>query len=512
MSSESTARMSFRSNMQQMFAALEISAGEDASATAESGGSQASAKENPGASSLLNGNQVRAETPSQPTLQSPTAQSIQASATSTHSAPISDQEAVSEAEEETDSSAASGGIHSSHTKSSVDDRPAAAKLKPLQQGSLSLLDATAVATQLFQPVQQATIAKAPPPNASQLATINTSDTDAGEHTGVTSRSPGSHLSVSNAGAAPNRESSPETPASDADGAIASRSATANHSPETATQQPTADGAVSNQSSEKDPSGPDPADPSTPSAADIGTTASLSSNSAAEPIRPQIAAARATTSSESIRGNRSGDSMLNPAAVEGIHIQPSAAAAGAAVVCDTATALPSTPGAGPSLDAHAGVSTADTFSTLDGASNSMHATWVHAGAHQAEAGFEDPVLGWVSVRAGVNAGAISAVVVPGSADATQALGAHMAGLHDYLQEQHSPVDSLTLADSTGTGANQGMQHQGQPQSEHNNQTASAQALSSIPPASSSPAQTTNVSGSNSPPILSGSGGRHISVMA
>jgi hypothetical protein len=101
---------------------------------------------------------------------------------------------------------------------------------------------------------------------------------------------------------------------------------------------------------------------------------------------------------------------------------------------------------------------ETFAALD-ADAVQGASWLHAGAHSAEAGFEDPALGWVSVRADLNAGAVHASVVPGTADAAQALGAHMAGLNAYLHEQRTPVGTVTLASpdtnpDLGQGAQQG----------------------------------------------------------
>jgi hypothetical protein len=91
---------------------------------------------------------------------------------------------------------------------------------------------------------------------------------------------------------------------------------------------------------------------------------------------------------------------------------------------------------------------------------------------------------------------------------------MAGLHDYLAEQHSPIETLTLASSqnsgTDGGLHQGMQHQGQQQSAQDNR-ADAQALSTIAPATTL-AQATHISSDESPATQPGSGGRYISVMA
>jgi len=107
---------------------------------------------------------------------------------------------------------------------------------------------------------------------------------------------------------------------------------------------------------------------------------------------------------------------------------------------------------------------DTFAALDAEDAASAPTWVHAGTRSAEAGYEDPALGWVGVRADMSGGGVHASLVPGSADAAQALGSQMAGLNTYLTEHRTPVESLTLAAPEsrwiGQGAdqetNQGMQ--------------------------------------------------------
>jgi len=63
---------------------------------------------------------------------------------------------------------------------------------------------------------------------------------------------------------------------------------------------------------------------------------------------------------------------------------------------------------------------------------------------AEAGFKDPTLGWVGVRAQADAGGVHAAVVPASADASQALSSNMTNLSAYLNEHHTPVQTLTMA--------------------------------------------------------------------
>jgi hypothetical protein len=94
---------------------------------------------------------------------------------------------------------------------------------------------------------------------------------------------------------------------------------------------------------------------------------------------------------------------------------------------------------------------ETFATLDAEPPSAPATWVHAGSSQAEAGFNDPNLGWVSVRADQAGGAIHATLVPGSNEAASALSSHLDGLNAYLDSRHSPVQSLTVGEPEGRSA-------------------------------------------------------------
>ncbi len=108
---------------------------------------------------------------------------------------------------------------------------------------------------------------------------------------------------------------------------------------------------------------------------------------------------------------------------------------------------------------------ETFAALDGGAGAGTG-WIHAGAHSAEAGFEDPALGWVGVRADLGANGVHAAVVPGSAEAVQALGGHMAGLNAYLSEHHAPVETVTLAAPDARGAASGMSQEMQQGSGHN----------------------------------------------
>jgi hypothetical protein len=79
-------------------------------------------------------------------------------------------------------------------------------------------------------------------------------------------------------------------------------------------------------------------------------------------------------------------------------------------------------------------------------------WTRAGHLQAEAGYQDPELGWIGVRAETIGGVVHATLSPQSSDAAQALSGHLAGLHTHLSDNRTPVGTLTLA-PFGEGAHQ-----------------------------------------------------------
>jgi hypothetical protein len=114
-------------------------------------------------------------------------------------------------------------------------------------------------------------------------------------------------------------------------------------------------------------------------------------------------------------------------------------------------------AGGKTAAATGPDTRETFATLDAQGAPGSPVWIHAGGQRAEAGFQDPALGWVGVRADASGGGVHAELVAGSADAAQALGSQMAGLNAYLAEHHTPVETLTLSapadGGTGMGSGQ-----------------------------------------------------------
>jgi hypothetical protein len=166
---------------------------------------------------------------------------------------------------------------------------------------------------------------------------------------------------------------------------------------------------------------------------------------------------------------------------------------------------------------------EAFATLDTAGSTVATTWIHAGAQQAEAGYQDPVLGWVSVRADLSAGGVHAQLVPGSADAAQTLGSHLTGLNTYLSEHHTPVETLTLTApeggwsglGSGRGGGEGMQQGAGQQSAQNADASSPsgpipEAVVQSPAVSAElPAFFGDMNGSTQTASMEGS---HISVMA
>jgi Flagellar hook-length control protein FliK len=165
---------------------------------------------------------------------------------------------------------------------------------------------------------------------------------------------------------------------------------------------------------------------------------------------------------------------------------------------------------------------ETFAALDAGSSLGTPTWVHSTAQHAEAGFNDPSLGWVGVRADMSAGGIHAAVVPGSTDAAQALSGHMAGLSAHLAAQHTTVDSVTVSTpqaGDGLNAGQGSQQGAYQGSQGNPGQDTGQAGASMQPeqapgaiSARSPAASARLAGVASSGAVALRGGKYISVLA
>ena len=183
-------------------------------------------------------------------------------------------------------------------------------------------------------------------------------------------------------------------------------------------------------------------------------------------------------------------------------------------------------AGATRVAASGSDPREAFATLDSAGAPGKPVWIQAGAQRAEAGFQDPALGWVGVRAESAGGRVHAEVIAGSTDAAQALSGHLAGLNAFLDEHHNPVDTLTLTAPESRWSGQGsdadagqnlQQGTGQQMGQQAGQGAenpsafgsSQEASTSTSNASSSLFRENELDGSAP---AAGPGGVHISVMA
>ena len=153
------------------------------------------------------------------------------------------------------------------------------------------------------------------------------------------------------------------------------------------------------------------------------------------------------------------------------------------------------------------------------SGSGHLTWTHTGAHEAEAGFNDPVLGWVAVRADTHSGGIHAALMASSPESTATLAGQIAGVEAHLAQRQIPVDSVSVANIGGQGTLPGDsagQGAGQQARQQQDRTADSTAADISARSDSPPARSPATSGENSlqpaePPSSPGLG-RHISVRA
>ncbi len=158
---------------------------------------------------------------------------------------------------------------------------------------------------------------------------------------------------------------------------------------------------------------------------------------------------------------------------------------------------------------------EAIASLDAAPAVGTPSWLHAASRQAEAGFQDPALGWVGVRADLNGGIVHATVVTSSSEAAQALSGHLAGLSSYLTEQQTPVATLTITTSGGSGleasTDQSMQQRAGQNAEQSAAAGSPQGASA--PASALPLSAAIQSSGFDMAVNVGDGrGTYISVMA
>jgi len=161
---------------------------------------------------------------------------------------------------------------------------------------------------------------------------------------------------------------------------------------------------------------------------------------------------------------------------------------------------------------------ETFAALDASGGVGSPSWIHTGHQSAEAGFQDPALGWVGVRAELSGGNVHAALIPGSAEAAQALSTHLPGLSAHLSEERVPVSMVTMASPKESGFSLDT-GQGQQQ---NTQQNEGQSGADAPNSGERDSQTSNLNGlvgssasnkvDTGPAIWVGTQGAHISVMA
>ncbi len=163
-----------------------------------------------------------------------------------------------------------------------------------------------------------------------------------------------------------------------------------------------------------------------------------------------------------------------------------------------------------------------FAALDFGTEGDTPSWIRSTGQHAEAGFQDPSFGWIGVRADLSGGSIHAALLPGSAEAAQALSGHLPGLSNYLAQEHSRVSTLTLDTAGGwgdglAGSNTGQQpQQGTGEGQGRQVPGEVQRSSASDAATHSDNSAKNVThgedGLDSPRLYGESHGTRISVIA
>jgi hypothetical protein len=101
-------------------------------------------------------------------------------------------------------------------------------------------------------------------------------------------------------------------------------------------------------------------------------------------------------------------------------------------------------AGPIQAGNAGPEGRELFTALDADRTTADPTWIRTGTHEAEAGYQDPEIGWVTVRAHTQPNGVHASLVATSMDAAQSLSGHLGGLSAYLADHHASVQHVSIS--------------------------------------------------------------------
>jgi hypothetical protein len=158
-----------------------------------------------------------------------------------------------------------------------------------------------------------------------------------------------------------------------------------------------------------------------------------------------------------------------------------------------------------------------FAAIDAGSGTPVSHWTVAGNHRAEAGFQDPELGWVSVRAQAGSGGMHVTLVPTSDAAAQVLDTHLAGLNAHVRPHYEHLNPVTLAspepgsNSLSTGEH-AAQRDGRDKSQNQGQQDSSATPIETPHAPSRPHEV-KVRALATPAIITGQNSHqhHVSVI-
>jgi hypothetical protein len=161
----------------------------------------------------------------------------------------------------------------------------------------------------------------------------------------------------------------------------------------------------------------------------------------EPVRSSKATPGITARTASVekRATHSGES--SSFAIAPAHAQASAAAPPPASTHVPGFSNSREPGP---IASHSQNLVREPFTTIDAGMADTPPRWVHAGQHQAETGFEDPSLGWVSVRAQTDAHGVHASLIPSSPDAAQVLDSHLASLNAHVATEYPKLNPVTIS--------------------------------------------------------------------
>ena len=260
-----------------------------------------------------------------------------------------------------------------------------------------------------------------------------------------------------------------------------------------------------------------AQPSAGSHAATSGTAQTSMDAAQEASQPTLERTASRSSAHSAAQETG--SIATPVATPQSASVDAAAAALRSSAAAPVSAAPASGHAQVLAAASSATSAQDTFSALDRGSSLGTPAWTHAGGQHAEAGFRDPDLGWVGVRADLDTSGIHATLVPSSADAAQTLSGHLAGLSSHLVAQQASVASLSMASPGESGSENAMGQRMQQGAEGNAQGGTSEESQATPqknaPFESSTSALAATTESGVPETHAYPGelrGTHISVMA